>query len=241
MLLYSCRRDFSSNYRFGLPQLRDGSLPENKRVLILVHGYRNNETAAAKAYITVEEKLRQYQFPYDEVIGFLWPGSGISLGFLAAVGRANKAAQYLADLVRQLQERGCEVSVQTHSLGARVALQAIKQYGVKLKDLILLAPAVDANVFSPKGEFKITVNNITECFIIGYSSQDDVLKDAYWTAEVISNLFSGKAQKALGLYGPSGKYPVAQLKLINGSVFIISHSSWKSEEKGYQAWKELVA
>ena len=46
---------------------------ENKRVLLLVHGYDNTADEALEHYQTVQKSLDPFDL-YDVMIGYLWPG-----------------------------------------------------------------------------------------------------------------------------------------------------------------------
>jgi esterase/lipase superfamily enzyme len=147
MILASCRKHFDSDEFFGDLQLRsypnladtttfsdisDGQLLDAIRdmhVLVLVHGYRNPIKNVAAAYGKLETELTKRGLigpgNYDVAIGFLWPGFQTQLGFFAAVPWANRSAAYFRDFLKILNSGAHTVDVQTHSLGARVALQAM--------------------------------------------------------------------------------------------------------------------
>ena len=239
-MIYSCRASGClNNYRFGEVSIRE-EVPSGARALILVHGFRNDEATAFKAYDTVWANIQKFGLPYDHLVKFSWPCSGLAVGFLAAVGRANKAGKYLADCIQLLQSHGCTVSVQTHSLGARPLLSALKHRGVSVHDAVLLAAAVDDDVFSSDGEFSGVQQAISHRLIVGYSTGDGVLEGAYWTAEMLSNLFSGTPRTALGLRGPKEILPRPG-HLINASAYVHGHGAWKNAEDGFKAWGDLVA
>lgn len=215
MILISCRHDFVSDIAFAKEnQVRNyqnmkditkfmdldmGNLllqATGKHVLVLVHGFRNpirNVTAAYEALLNklIESGLREKPH-YDLVLGFLWPGFQTPLGFFPAVPFANRSASFLRALLQQLSTTALTVDVQTHSLGARVALQSLSATeGVFVDNLMLTAPAVENECLEPKREFHQALDNCRRCFVY-HSASDPALK--------VFTLAS--LDLALGLKGP---------------------------------------
>ncbi len=51
-----------------------------QRVLLLVHGYNNEQDEVYDAYSVIENKVRTHMTQeYDEVIGYSWPGGDLSI------------------------------------------------------------------------------------------------------------------------------------------------------------------
>jgi hypothetical protein len=167
MILISCRRDFVTDSGFApanqirnYPNMKDVTrftdLDEDnlllqatgKHVLLLVHGFRNPIRNVAASYDALLGKLIEsglvQQPHYDLVLGFLWPGFQTPLGFFPAVPFANRSASFFRQLLQQLSRTALTVDVQTHSLGARVALQSLSATeGIFVDNLMLTAAAVD--------------------------------------------------------------------------------------------------
>lgn len=238
MTYFSCRDNKSSMF-FGELRLIGGEMPMGKRVVVLVHGFNNAEDEALRAYEQVRERVLRAGIA-DEVLGFSWPGSRMSLGFLRAVHRANGAGRHLNEAVSILQDHGNVVTVQTHSLGARVALQALCQYGMCVRNLVLLAPAVDDDCLCMGKEFQHAHLGVVGKCLIGYSSMDDVLLKAYRMAEWITWWFgpAPDVRRALGLLGPRG---IVHSKIVqfNGSDFVSDHGGWKDADPLYWTWARL--
>ena len=215
MILASCRKHFDSNELFAdvqvrlYPQLSDtttfsemtqGELAEAVRdmhVLVLVHGYRNPLKNVAAAYGKVESELTKRGLiaagNYDRAVGFLWPGFQTEIGFFAAVPWANRSASYFREFLKRLNSAAHTVDVQTHSLGARVALQAMAfTHEVWVDNLLLTAAAVDNESLEPTREFNASLVSCRRAFVY-HSSRDPVLKYAYRI---------GALDRALGYKGP---------------------------------------
>ena len=85
------------------------------------------------------------------------------------------------------------MDVQTHSLGARVALQSMAfEHEVFVDNLMLTAAAVDNECLEPRKEFNNALESCRRCLVY-HSSKDAVLKIGYRI---------GALDRALGLHGP---------------------------------------
>lgn len=259
MIFVSCRRNFTSDMLFegrnaarNYPDLSDitkfteiddaeiADRVSGKHVLVLVHGFRNPISNVAGSYKSVEDSLRKAGMLvepfYGEVIGFLWPGFTTAIGFFGAIPWANNASEYLWDLLKVLGSSAKTTDVQTHSLGARVALQAIAaQEGVFVDNLMVTAPAVDNESLEPKEEFNSSLDACNRCFV--YHSKDDTVLKAYTVAQL---------DRALGKNGPEHpKVIEAQCK----NVFVIDcHAVVKKDHGGYRKtplyfahWKRVLS
>ena len=65
---------------------RDIDMPElqekirNKKILLLVHGYNNEQEEVFDAYETIEKKVnKNLEDVYDLIIGYSWPGGDDAL------------------------------------------------------------------------------------------------------------------------------------------------------------------
>lgn len=237
MILASSREDFTNTVFHAPLQLRAGdgsgdvSIGElqnqcrGQQVDILIHGYRNEFDSALAAYISMNASLSDAGIP-GQRIGFFWCGSWAKLGFTFAVLRTKKAAVELKRLTDALNDAGCTVNVETHSLGARVALQALK-IGARFDRLILTAPAVDADCLALGGEFGNCIRRVRQATVM-WSARDSVLRWAYWVASGF--------RKALGLVGPAPNPGVRSRDL---TLEVSEHSAYKSVPAVYdrEVWR----
>jgi esterase/lipase superfamily enzyme len=258
MILASCRKNFDSNHFFEDLQVRlypdlgdttrftamsQGELAEavrDRHVLVLVHGYRNPIDAVAGAYQYVEQELttRGLVGPgnYDMTVGFLWPGFETRVGFFLAVPSANRSASAFRTLLKLLNSSAHTVDVQTHSLGARVALQAMAfEHEVFVDNLMLTAPAVDNECLEPKKEFNNALASCRRCLVY-HSSKDSVLKLGYRI---------GALDRALGLNGPENP-AVIQAKcpevfVVDCSAVVAAHSGYRKCGELYEEWGRVLA
>jgi hypothetical protein len=126
------------------------------RIVLLIHGYNTSEDHASAAFSAFSQELRRSHA--GEAAGVLWefhwPGD-LPQGFRskrtysARVGDARNAGEKLADFLEDL-ERQQRLVIVAHSLGCRVALEAVRAIidrgnsytGPRLRHVALLAAAV---------------------------------------------------------------------------------------------------
>lgn len=255
MKLLSFRANWSSELFVGEPLYRDdsgqvygdgasavdrlGGDVKGKRILFLIHGYNVNYAGVIAAYCEVEANLRKYRLlgpeaKYQDLVGVLWPGH-TALGFAPAIYSANRTGDRLAAVLAQL--RGCRITLETHSLGARVALQAARV--LRLEQLILTSPAVSDTCFEPGREFS---SQYARSVDVCYSQNDPVLGVWYrgfeWIAAA-ATLSSGSM--ALGLTGPADprKCPPA-IHAEDFSGYIRTHGGWASCAAFYRYWSSAA-
>lgn len=259
MILVSCRRGFDSNHRFAdalqvrrYPDLRDLGVFETldeaalaeavhaRHVLVLVHGYRNPIKHVADAYRLVEQRLRGARIVgpdgYDEVLGFVWPGFETVLGFVFALPWANRSAGFFRTLLAAIGREALTVDVQTHSLGARVALQAMAfPHEVWVDTLLLTAAAVDNEALEPGREFHASLDACRRCLVY-HSGKDRVLKVSYRI---------GAHDAALGHNGPEHPEVIAQavpqVHVVDCTPVVASHGGYRRAAPFYAHWARVVA
>jgi esterase/lipase superfamily enzyme len=258
MILASCRRNFDSNRLLG--DLRFRSYPnlantahftemtagdvsafvQGLHLLVLVHGYRNPLTNVARAYKRLETELtgRGHIGPgnYDLAVGFLWPGFATRIGFFAAVPWANRSAALFRQFLTLLNGSAHTVDVQTHSLGARVALQAMAfEHEVWVDNLMLTAPAVDNESLEPSKEFHSSLQSCRRCLVY-HSTRDPVLKVAYRI---------GALDRALGFKGPEHPDVIEaqcpEVFVVDCSAPVRSHGGYRESGEVYDQWLRVVA
>jgi hypothetical protein len=159
MILLSCRGNFDDNVNFGATLARNGdaNIPswpaEIPASTVLIHGYHSTAGAAEESYGVIEKAM-----PASRMVGDLWPGGNLALDYMLAVLRAREAGWRLRDALMTLPS-GDWVDIQTHSLGARVALEALRYGGLDVRHVILSAPAVDDDSLSPGKEFAAALDH----------------------------------------------------------------------------------
>lgn len=220
--LVSCRKDFYSADEPGpLSQSRDSGVmvftdpTPIEGELLLVHGYNARFENVRGAYLACRDRIEEATFFPPKTVGFLWSGLGDSfldaIHFHGAQARADAAAPMLAEYLR----KGPPISILTHSLGARVALEAIKQAGVQVSRLYLTGPAVDNEHLRTKYQGSVALCEEVHVF---WSKHDPVLGAAYTLDQF---------DHALGSTGPDQP----QFKVISHdrSDFVHDHGDYRHD------------
>jgi esterase/lipase superfamily enzyme len=261
MYLVSCRKGFESDQLLGSEnQYRNYTNPAdhsvfqamtktqilekatNQHVAILVHGFNNEIPDVMRGYWRVVTQMKDTGVTgtegYGLVLGFTWPGFSTKAGYFTAAINAKKAAVFLAELVNDVRAVAHTVDVQTHSLGARVALQALKNPKKTFIDnLLLSAPAVDNHLLEPDESFHSSLSSCNRCLV--YHSKDDkVLKVAFLVGDVSDGI-----HKALGLKGPRNKtltLKSSNLYVVDCAARVHDHSGYKDAKQYFEHWKQVL-
>lgn len=202
-----------------------------RKVLLLVHGYNNEQDEVYDAYTIINDKVAEHiTNEYDLVIGYSWPGGDIGLEWYSSKKRANSVARRFRLLISAISENTRSLDIMSHSLGARVVLKALKQAkeNIIVRNYFCLAAAVDNEVLEKNEEFHLSVSKVEKIFIF-HTRYDGVLSSAYRLAEW---------DNALGLYGPEDKaYIQNRTKTIyvaNCKKVVDSHGGYKRSDAIYR-------
>ena len=221
MIILSTRKDFST-FRHGettwhRADLGNPPIPEEdarlglagRRVCVLVHGYN------------VGDALGAYS------VGVTWPGSIMKLGFWTARWRAEESGWRLVGaLAPVVCHEDTVLDIQGHSLGCRVALEALK-HGLRCRNLILAAPAVGDD--SLAREYFDAANNAARV-VVAHSEHDAVLRKAYRWA-----MFDD----ALGLRGPR-QPDLVPPHVETWNLAGLGHSDYKRSVRYTQRWRQIA-
>lgn len=262
MILISCRKDFDNSRAFAqsnairnyqhLPkldtfiELDEANLAaqmRGKHVLILIHGFRNPLKAVGEAYQRVLKGLIDAGLMgspnYDLAIGFTWPGFNTALGFFPAVTYANRSAGFFRQLLELASSSARTVDVQTHSLGARVALQTLGggTHGF-IDNLLMTSPAVDDEVLEPGREFHEALVGCRRC-VVYHTEKDRVLKIAYRIGD------APEFDRALGWKGPQHPDVIMrdcpEVFVVDCKKVVRSHGGYRSSAAYYEHWDRVLS
>jgi esterase/lipase superfamily enzyme len=262
MIMISCRRNFADSRGFSeaiqirkYPNLSNLDVFEtmdmaqlqeearSKHVLVLVHGFRNPLINVAASYKRLEEGLNENGLlgaatGYGLVLGFTWPGFETILGFLPAIPFANRSGGFLRTLLEPLCRTAHTVDIQTHSLGARVALQTLSS-GPEcfIDNLMLTAPAVDDESIEPQKEFSAAVDQCRRCLVY-HSTNDNVLRISYRFGD------PPEFDKALGEDGPQHpsivKEQMPSTFIVDCQHVVKSHGGYRNAPSVYEHWSRVL-
>lgn len=188
----------------------------NPRIVILIHGFANSERAAIKNYERFRKELRTALRGEPETgVGafweFHWPGDHPKRRttlrtYPVRVPEASNAGRMLAEWLSEVTNAEQDVYLIGHSLGCRVALEAIRTMrryqrgpaaykGATVREVFLLAAAVPANLCSPRRIFGSKLPQSREH--VFFSGRDHVLS---WLFEPGQAKY-GEKGPAVGLHG----------------------------------------
>ncbi len=262
MIIVSCRKKFShtrllsarlqvrdyadpahsdAHVRISLARLR--ARARGRRVCLLVHGFRHRLPHVLKSYAELQARMKASGVAgpagYGLVVGFTWPGWNSAPGFLAARVTATRAAASLRRLVGHLRPVARGLDVQTHSLGARVALGALLQLEPgSIDNLLLTAPAVDDTILEPGRAFHDALGGCRRCFVY-HSRKDDTLRKAYPLGDLADGI-----QPALGLNGPRRR---GNLRKTCPNVYVVDcaarvpdHGAYRRADAYFRHWRRVL-
>ena len=250
MYMVSCRREFWSANEFATTdEIRNLDLSGNgqaaavppatflaemagKRVTVLVHGYNNEQNDVMESYGTIDQQMRLLGFlgransPYDALIGFAWPGGASGVSFPFARGRAGEAAPRLRQLLASLQGAGVIVDINSHSLGAHVTFEALRDASTSVvRNAWNFASAVD-NESVEQGERYFAASQRCQKFYVFHSKNDPVLRVWYRVGDFFD------FDTALGYSGPEDPRAIMDasqnVKVINCKDVVSSHGGYRS-------------
>lgn len=174
-----------------------------KRVLFGVHGFNVNMEDGARAFARLEPLL-DLSPSSDIFLGVLWPGDywvpAINYPFEGA--DAMDCGRRLADFCNRALSQAASFSFLSHSLGARLVLEAIKHLDRPARNVALTAAAIKRDCLS--GEYASAFSNAETISVLA-SRGDKVLKLAFPVGDSFASLFGNdrsQPQVALGYEGP---------------------------------------
>ena len=257
MMMVSCRRDFWSSTEFsaadearrvnlqtaaGTPVPHGDFLQElaGKRVKVLIHGYNNEELDVISAYSTIDAEMRLLGFlgrasaSYDALVGFAWPGGALGVSFPFARQRAAETAPRFAKLLSDLRSANATIDLNTHSLGAHVTFEALRQ-GVPnlIRNAWNFASAVD-NESIEFSERYYQASLHCRRFFVFHSKNDPVLRVWYRLGDLWD------FDTALGYSGPEDPAAIINnsphVRVINCKDVVQSHGGYRASG---QVWAYL--
>lgn len=201
---------------------RPAGFPQGRgRLVLLLHGYNNNEAAARASYSTFRENMEKRFGPAvgpllaDTADGF-WPGDA-RLGKLSfasypteikpAERSGQRFARFIAGLVGP-QDGPIDLYIIAHSLGNRVALELLREFSsnsvsgkVVWKGVCLMAAAVPVKKIEWGEKYNAAARLSTTLTL--FSTEDKVLRFAFPAGETFA--LDGFFPTAVGRFGEPGR------------------------------------
>jgi pimeloyl-ACP methyl ester carboxylesterase len=181
-------------------------------VLLATHGFNVDRQAGITALSAWSERCTVT--PSSIFVGVLWPGDSRYLPIIdyPLEGReAIASGQLLASLLNQDAVGASSISFVSHSLGARVILEAAKGLARPVRRLILMAGAIENDCLT--NEYQAAAANAQEIAVLA-SRSDWVLQYAFPAGNLVGEiLMQGHPyyKVALGREGPATPIAAQQL------------------------------
>jgi len=187
-----------------------------QHVLLVTHGFNTNRKDGI-AHLANWESLILRQLPVGWVyIGILWPGDSIwlhGLDYPEEPKVADQAGKLLGPWLDDLLASAATVDFASHSLGARVILQIIRNMKRAPNHAVIMAGAINDDCLSQ--EFAAEADRIAEISVFA-SDSDDVLKLAFPMGNLVGGILDQGhpwLRAALGRTGPfTGSSAIATLQ-----------------------------
>lgn len=175
------------------PKSRWGALLGRRQLTLLIHGFNNSEPHATDVWSETYSSLQRRvdDAALDQMVLYYWPGDATRRSATSAplyfrqVSRAVQCGQSLARYLGSLSRESSPLTVRlvAHSLGARLALETVKQLErahphVRVGDVLLLAPAVPVGLCAVEAGYGPAVRRARK-EVVMHSRNDSVLRRAF--------------------------------------------------------------
>jgi hypothetical protein len=195
-----------------VPVRSDTPMPALARLVVLVHGYNNDQPSAAASYAAFRAHADAATFgTFWTVAEFFWPGDkpwGVisALSYPAEIGYARDSARALLAFLRTLTGPGgapVEVAFVTHSLGGRLLMELLdaarqQQPALIVTAACVMAPAVPVDRVETGGVLRAAAQ-FARRITIFHSEHDKVLKWAFRAGQFAAG--EGFFTRAVGRFG----------------------------------------
>jgi alpha/beta hydrolase family protein DUF900 len=178
---------------------------KGKDVLLATHGFNVNQRRGVNALARLGDLLAQGPSAGREFfIGVLWPGDWwvSAINYPAEANDAVDSGRRLAIFCNKHLTLARSLSFVSHSLGARVVLEAIKGLGPRARVACITAAAADYDCLDVQCE---AARENCDQIVNLASNKDRVLKYAYPAGDFLSDILGdddSPFHRALGLRGP---------------------------------------
>jgi pimeloyl-ACP methyl ester carboxylesterase len=176
-----------------------------KDVLIATHGFNVDREDGIAHLCEWQKLLGPNPFP-GAFLGLLWPGDSESLHALSypeEPKNATAAGNMIADFVDKNFTDATSISFVSHSLGARVVLQAVSKMTLPVRRLILMAGAISDHCLTK--EFASVQKKVDVISALA-SKKDEVLRWAFPIGDIAAEIIDHDHpwwESALGRFGPT--------------------------------------
>jgi|SoiMetStandDraft_5_1073268.scaffolds.fasta_scaffold13949_2 alpha/beta hydrolase family protein DUF900 len=182
---------------------------KGKDVLLATHGFNVNQQRGVNSLGRLGDRLAQSPSAQNEFfIGVLWPGDWWIpvVNYPAEASDAVESGRRLATVCNKHLTLARSLSFISHSLGARVILEAVKGLVPRARIACITAAAADYDCLDVQCE---AARKNCDQIVNLASNKDTVLKYAYPAGDFLSDIFGdddSPLNRALGLRGPKNPW-----------------------------------
>ncbi len=211
----------ASAFRSDIRQSLQALPPEDREVIVFVHGYNNN---FASGLFRIAQMAHDYDAP-GIVTHFSWPSAGHPFGYVFDRESAMFSREALEAFLRELSAAGARrILLIGHSLGANLTMEVLRQIRISgndavldhLSGVVLISPDIDIQVFQMQAR---AVEPLPQPFVILASQQDRALQ--------LSAGISG-SQNRLGSLGTAEAVAEFEITLVDLSAFNAGSGDWSN-------------
>lgn len=212
---YSSPSAFRSDIRDALQALP----PEDREVVVFVHGYNNN---FASGLFRIAQMAHDYDAP-GLTAHFAWPSAGTPFGYVFDRESAAFSRDALEAFLRDLHAAGARrILLVGHSLGGYITMETLRQIRISgddavlgsLSGVVLISPDIDIEVFQSQAR---AVDPLPQPFVVFTSSNDRALR--------LSAGITGR-QNRLGNIGTPDDVAEFDVLLVDISAFRSGVGDW---------------
>lgn len=204
-------KKLKNNSYYFYPQNSFKKILGKNEITIMIHGLRNDKSAALKKFLIAKRRLKKLGYIHP-VIGYSYDSNtkgahiektafkALRVGQSIAKQNGNNLAKFIIDFKKQSPMT--KIRLIGHSLGTELIVSCIQKLAKKstsqdiIEGVYFFGSSVDSNAVNPKkygSAMKKTVKTKIKNY---YSPVDEVLKQSHT---------EGSVQNPLGLFGSKGK------------------------------------
>jgi hypothetical protein len=201
-------------------------LAKGKNVLLAAHGFNVSYEDGLRSLSHLETALEMR--PGELFLGVLWPGDWVipAVNYPFEDKVASHGGVLLGDFCNRWLASSQSISFLSHSLGARVILEAIKASKRPVRRACITAGAVNSGCL--REEYRLAAGNCGQIRTLS-SRQDLVLEFAYPPGDLLADALDPDHppfEAALGRGGPSGAFGATILPSEISDVIPYDHGDY---------------
>jgi len=195
-----------------LSDLEAAKTAAGRTVVFMIHGFNVTYAKGLRSLALLDGRLRQLLPAHFLPVGVLWPGDAVIpvINYPGEWRDAVRSGRLLARYANTVLGAAEDICFLSHSLGGRLALEAVANLDRKAARVCLTAAATDDDCL--EAPYDVSLRNSGRLTYVA-SRKDIVLRLAYPIGDWFGDVFLGDRDSpvrgALGRYGPRWSRPAA--------------------------------